>query len=51
VANGGDNAAMLKVIPQKNIGYLMRDAIFDYIASLPNKTISVNNQNRITYAQ
>ena len=51
VANGGDNAAMLKVIPQKNIGYLMRDAIFDYIASLPNKTISVNNQNRITNAQ
>ena len=51
VANGGDNAAMLKAIPQKNIGYLMRDAIFDYIASLPNETISVNNQNRITNAQ
>jgi 2',3'-cyclic-nucleotide 2'-phosphodiesterase (5'-nucleotidase family) len=51
VANGGDNAAMLKAIPQKNLGYLMRDAIFDYIASLPNKTISVNNEKRVTDAQ
>jgi 2',3'-cyclic-nucleotide 2'-phosphodiesterase (5'-nucleotidase family) len=34
VASGGDNATMLKGIPQKNIGYLMRDAFFDYIKAL-----------------
>lgn len=37
VANGGDDAAMLRSIPQQNIGYLMRDAIFDYIKLLKSK--------------
>ncbi|MCW3074532.1 MAG: hypothetical protein JWP69_1601 [Flaviaesturariibacter sp.] len=52
VANGGDNAAMLKAIPQQNIGYLMRDAIFDYIIALKaqGKNISVTEQKRV-YAQ
>lgn len=53
VANGGDNADMLKVLPQQNIGYLFRDAIFDYIKSLQSKgkNISANIENRVTNAQ
>lgn len=53
VANGGDNAAMLKPVPQKNIGYLMRDAIFDYIKALKaaGKNITAKEENRITNAQ
>jgi 2',3'-cyclic-nucleotide 2'-phosphodiesterase (5'-nucleotidase family) len=53
VANGGENAAMLKTIPQQNKGYLMRDAIFDYINHLKSggKNISANIENRVTNAQ
>lgn len=53
VANGGDHAAMLKDIPQQNRGYLMRDAIFDYIKALKGegKNITAQKENRITYAQ
>ena len=53
VANGGDNAAMLKSIPQQSNGYLMRDAIFDYIKMLQaqGKNISVNEDNRVSNAQ
>lgn len=53
VANGGDYAAMLKDIPQQNRGYLMRDAIFDYIKALKaeGKNISAQKENRITHAQ
>jgi 2',3'-cyclic-nucleotide 2'-phosphodiesterase (5'-nucleotidase family) len=52
VANGGDNAVMLKSIPQKNIGYLMRDAFFDYIKALKaaGKNISAKEERRV-YAQ
>ncbi len=53
VASGGDDAAMLKSIPQQNRGYLMRDALFDYIKALKaeGKNISVQETTRITYAQ
>lgn len=53
VANGGDNADMLKVLPQQNMGYLMRDAIFDYINYLKaqGKNISATEENRVTNAQ
>jgi 2',3'-cyclic-nucleotide 2'-phosphodiesterase (5'-nucleotidase family) len=53
VANGGDNADMLRSIPQQNIGYLMRDALFDYIARLKSqgKNITANEENRVTNAQ
>lgn len=53
VANGGDDAAMLRPIPQINIGYFMRDALFDYIAKLKSqgKNISANEENRVTNAQ
>lgn len=53
LANGGDNAAMLRPIPQQANGYLMRDALFDYIIKLKSqgKNISANQENRVTYAQ
>ena len=53
VANGGENAAMLKTIPQQTEGYLMRDAIFDYIDYLKSagKPISANLENRVSNAQ
>ncbi|GAB4094517.1 bifunctional UDP-sugar hydrolase/5'-nucleotidase [Flaviaesturariibacter terrae] len=49
VANGGDQAAMLKDIPQQNVGYLMRDALFVYIRHLKSegKNISANEENRV----
>lgn len=49
VANGGDNANMLKNIPQQNKGYLMRDALIDYVEK--NKTLTANDEKRITNAQ
>lgn len=53
VANGGDNADMLRTVPQISNGYLMRDAIFDYIKKLKSmgKNISANIENRVTNAQ
>ena len=53
IANGGDNADMLRTIPQITNGYLMRDAIFDYIKKLKSqgKNISANIENRVTNAQ
>ncbi len=53
VANGGSDAAMLRPIPQISNGYLMRDAIFDYITWLKTqgKNISANEENRVTHAQ
>jgi 2',3'-cyclic-nucleotide 2'-phosphodiesterase (5'-nucleotidase family) len=53
VANGGDNADMLRDIPQIANGYLMRDAILDYIKKLKvqGKNISANIENRVTNAQ
>lgn len=41
VANGGDDAAMLKNIPQITIGYLARDALFDYIKKLKSQGINI----------
>ncbi len=53
IANGGDNADMLRPVPQITNGYLMRDAIIDYIASLNSKgkTITATIENRVTNAQ
>jgi 2',3'-cyclic-nucleotide 2'-phosphodiesterase (5'-nucleotidase family) len=53
VANGGDESNVLKTIPQQNIGYLMRDALIDYVVSQTRqgKTIAVKEENRITNAQ
>lgn len=53
VANGGDNADMLRSIPQITNGYLMRDAIFDYIKKLKSqgKNINAKIENRVTNAE
>ena len=53
VANGGDNADMLRDVPQITNGYLMRDAIFDYIKELKanGKNISAKIENRVTNAE
>lgn len=53
VANGGNSADMLRSIPQITNGYLMRDAIFDYIKKCKSqgKNISANIENRITNVQ
>lgn len=53
VANGGDDATMFKVLPQQNKGYLLRDALFDYITAqkAQGKNISATVENRVTNAQ
>jgi 2',3'-cyclic-nucleotide 2'-phosphodiesterase (5'-nucleotidase family) len=53
LANGGDNADMLRNVPQISNGYLMRDAILDYIKKLKGqgKNISAKIENRVTNAQ
>jgi 2',3'-cyclic-nucleotide 2'-phosphodiesterase (5'-nucleotidase family) len=53
IANGGDNADMLRTVPQITNGYLMRDAILDYIKKLKSegKNISAKTENRVTNAQ
>ncbi len=53
IANGGDNADMLRPVPQQTNGYLIRDAIFDYINKLKNqgKKITAVEENRVTNAQ
>jgi 2',3'-cyclic-nucleotide 2'-phosphodiesterase (5'-nucleotidase family) len=52
LANGGDNADMLRPIPQITNGYLMRDAILDYIVKLKSqgKNINAKVENRVTNA-
>ena len=52
VANGGSDCSMLKPIPQINRGYLMRDAILEYlnIQSTAGKTIQPVIENRVTNA-
>jgi 2',3'-cyclic-nucleotide 2'-phosphodiesterase (5'-nucleotidase family) len=53
IVGGGDNADMLKPLPTKNTGYLMRDAIFDYIKALKRegKNITPATEKRTTNAQ
>ncbi|HET9430429.1 MAG TPA: 5'-nucleotidase [Chitinophagaceae bacterium] len=53
LANGGDKADMLRAIPAHNIGYLMRDALIDYIGVLKGRgmDISAKVENRVSYAQ
>lgn len=52
LANGGDNADMLRNIPQIQNGYLMRDAFIDYIIRLRSegKAISASIENRVIHA-
>lgn len=53
VANGGDYSEMLKVIPQINKGYLLRDALIEYVQSFTKKgqPITATIQNRVKNAQ
>lgn len=53
IANGGDNADMLRQVPQISNGYLMRDAFFDYIKKQKalGKNINGSIENRVTNAQ
>lgn len=53
VASGGDNAAMLKVLPQVGNGYLVRDVLFDYIRSFTEKgkAVTASLEKRVTNAQ
>jgi 2',3'-cyclic-nucleotide 2'-phosphodiesterase (5'-nucleotidase family) len=52
IANGGDDCNMLKPIPQTNGGYIIRDAIVDYIKMITEQgnPIDAKTEKRITYA-
>ena len=47
IANGGDNMSVMKSAVQNNTGWLLRDAMIDYIRNL-GKPIDANLDNRIT---
>lgn len=53
VINGGDGINMLRSIPVQNNGYLVRDALLDYIKLLKQKgrNISAKEENRVSHAQ
>jgi 2',3'-cyclic-nucleotide 2'-phosphodiesterase (5'-nucleotidase family) len=44
LANGGENLDMLKAIPQINNGYLVRDAIFDYIKKFTQRNKPIGSK-------
>lgn len=50
VANGGDDASMLRSIPQVNHGYLFRDALIEYFSEInkSGRRISTAIENRVT---
>lgn len=52
VANGGSDCEMLKKIPQINAGYLLRDALIDFITgfTLQGKPLDYNIENRVSNA-
>ncbi len=53
VANGGDDANILRQIPQKNLGYLLRDAIFDHIRRLMvnGQPFTIKEETRVSNAE
>ena len=53
LANGGDNTDMFRGIPVISNGYLMRDALFDYIKKerSAGRDINAEIENRVTHAQ
>lgn len=53
IANGGDDVSMLKDVPQINFGYLIRNAVIDYLLIQYKQGISIKSteENRITNAQ
>ncbi len=53
VANGGDDCAMLKLLPQISKGIVLRDAIIEYFAAQTSqgKKIMAKIENRVSYAE
>ena len=53
VANGGDDCAMLRPIPQKSIGYVLRDALIEYFSDInkQGKQVSSKIENRVSNAE
>jgi hypothetical protein len=51
VANGGSDCAMLKNIPKQDMGYLLRDAIIEYVSAFAQqgKPIEAKMENRVSY--
>lgn len=51
IANGGDDCIMLKSIPQQNNGYLLRDALIEFIQQITKqgKPIDWKLDSRVTY--
>jgi 2',3'-cyclic-nucleotide 2'-phosphodiesterase (5'-nucleotidase family) len=51
IANGGDDCDMLKVLPQLNKGFLLRDALIQYIVQITKqgKPIDWKVEGRVTY--
>jgi 2',3'-cyclic-nucleotide 2'-phosphodiesterase (5'-nucleotidase family) len=52
VANGGDNSEMIKNVPQVNIGYVLRDALIEYIRQFTasGKPVTASPEKRVTHA-
>jgi hypothetical protein len=53
LANGGDDCSMLKTLERKDNGYMLRDAIVDYLSSFRKngKKVASTIQNRIINVQ
>ncbi len=51
IANGGDDCEMLKALPQLNNGYLLRDALIEFIQQITKqgKPIDWKLEGRVTY--
>ena len=47
VANGGDELAMLATLPQQTVGYLVRDAIIDYVLDFTKKGLKIHAHSDI----
>jgi 2',3'-cyclic-nucleotide 2'-phosphodiesterase (5'-nucleotidase family) len=49
VASGGDNAEMLRNVPQQNKGYLFRDALVEYVSNFTQqgKPVDQTIENRV----
>jgi 2',3'-cyclic-nucleotide 2'-phosphodiesterase (5'-nucleotidase family) len=53
VANGGDDCAMLRAVPQQSIGLVLRDALITYFIeqTRAGKKISAKIENRVSNAE
>lgn len=53
VANGGDDASMLRAVPQQSNGYVFRDAVIKYLSEMNKQGIKISSkiENRVTNAE